>query len=256
MGTKNDIEKEKLELERLRLDVEREKIKAEKRFTSKHLGTIITALISVAALIVSAAQVYIATVNKDKEMELNRLHIEREWKLKTVEYVSNNWGKIFSNNEVDANRMRDIMLATFPEEITGPLFIKLKETVDTEKGKKTWRDGMQTLARVSANKIRVFLHYKDPKDKSTLESISDEISKAGYKAEGIEKVTQKTEGDIRFYYEEDEIHAIFIKGLILKRLKGSYKIQDIKLLNIGGRYKNVSRGKIEVWLPSLEKKDQ
>lgn len=249
---KNDIDKKRLELDRKQEEIEKNKVKVGQKFTNKYLGTIITAIISLAALIISATQVYIAFINKDKEISLTQLQLDREWKLKSVEYVSENWNKIFGDDEDERNRIRDIMIVTFPEDITNALFKKLEETEDSETGKKTWQVGGQKLARIYANKIRVFLQYKESKDATVLDALSSDLINAGFNVPGKEIAAGETEGDVRFFHAEDEIYAYYVKELIMSSLKKLDIIQDIKVINLGKKFKNVPRGDIEVWLPPLK----
>ncbi len=52
--------------------------KAELRgsFASRHLGAFITAILSLAAVLVSAVQVYVAQINNARELEVTRIHID------------------------------------------------------------------------------------------------------------------------------------------------------------------------------------
>ena len=69
-------------------------------------------------------------------------------------------------------------------------------------------------------------------------------------------MTQETEGDIRFFHDEDKIYANSIKDLIEKRLKEEKINQGIKILNFSKKYENIPRGDIEVWFPPLKYKNQ
>ncbi len=69
-------------------------------------------------------------------------------------------------------------------------------------------------------------------------------------------MTQETEGDIRFFHDEDKIYANSIKELIMKRLNEEKIIQDIEIFNLSKKYENIPRGDIEVWFPPLKYKNQ
>jgi hypothetical protein len=76
--TKEDIELELLEIERKRFKLEELKFKADRKIINKHLSIILTTIISIAALAVSYAQVWIAKISKDKELEVQRIELAQK----------------------------------------------------------------------------------------------------------------------------------------------------------------------------------
>ncbi|WBA15760.1 hypothetical protein [Salinivibrio proteolyticus] len=47
-----------------------------RNFIDKHFGAIITAIVSLSAVLVSAAQIWVATINKEKELAVARTTAE------------------------------------------------------------------------------------------------------------------------------------------------------------------------------------
>jgi hypothetical protein len=74
----SEFEKAKLDLERERLLIEKDKSRIESRFLYKHLGAIITAVISLAAVLVSISQIWVASIDKEKELVMAKLQREKE----------------------------------------------------------------------------------------------------------------------------------------------------------------------------------
>lgn len=68
---KLDIERERLAIERERLTIERARMVFEQRFTNRHLGILLTALISMAAIAVSASEILVARYDRDWPEEVN-----------------------------------------------------------------------------------------------------------------------------------------------------------------------------------------
>ena len=109
MGDDNaqqDLGEARLQLERERLEIERAKSAFDLRFLNRNLATVITAAISLAAVLVSFSQVWVAKIGRDRELNLGM-----------VQFVSQNSDKIFGGNEEQRTRIRNVILAAFPEEI-------------------------------------------------------------------------------------------------------------------------------------------
>ncbi len=73
-----ELEDARLQLERERLELEKEKAATDQKFLNRNLGTVITAVVSLAAVLVSGAQVWVATISKDREMEITRAQQNRD----------------------------------------------------------------------------------------------------------------------------------------------------------------------------------
>jgi tetratricopeptide (TPR) repeat protein len=101
----------------------------------------------------------------------------------------------------------------------------------------------------------IYLHYRDANDVATLKRIAAGLRKqSGYTvAGGFQLVTQATTGDVRYFHQEDEAKATKVKEIVEKALKASQieKALELKPLLRLGVSKDVPRGWIEVWLPSL-----
>jgi len=153
--TKEEIEEKKLELERERLELEKAHLQKDRRFFEKHLGAIITATISLAAVLVSGAQVWVASISADKELEITylqkkneldlaRLEQDRRWQFDIADFVFRNKDLIFSGDEETRTRLRNVMVVTFPPETSDKLFEKLEATV-SETEKNVWREGQKII---------------------------------------------------------------------------------------------------------------
>ncbi len=83
-----EIEKQKLEIEREKLELEKERIKRDYNVFNKYFGVIITAILTVAVIAVSDLQVWIATIQKDKELEIQKNESDRQWRIAATNCVS------------------------------------------------------------------------------------------------------------------------------------------------------------------------
>src|SRR5262245_11556117 len=118
---------ERLAIERARLELDIKRYAGEQRFTSKHLATIVTALVSLAAVVVSVSQVVVAYTAKQKEIEQSEKAHMRDWNLKAAEFVAAHQDLIFGADIEKRARITGVMLATFPPDITKVLFQKLAD---------------------------------------------------------------------------------------------------------------------------------
>ena len=155
------LERERLSLERERLEIEKLRQKSETKFSQRNSAALISAAVSLAAVIVSASQVWVAHVGKAKEIEIAQLQKrqelmlasseqDRRWKLDVLKFVMTNTDRIFSNSVETRSRIRDVMLVTFPPEITDALFKKLELTAKGNE-KSTWKEGRDLSARIAAS---------------------------------------------------------------------------------------------------------
>ena len=119
-----NYEGEKLALDRERLELEKNRAEMERRCFYKNSGVLLTAAISLAAVLVSATQIWSAYITKDKEIEVNRIQNqaaldlagkdqELKWKTALLNYVTTNMESIFSNDKEKSSRYLSLMLATF-----------------------------------------------------------------------------------------------------------------------------------------------
>lgn len=154
--TVESSEKYRLEIERERLRLEKTRLENENRFWNKYTGTIITSIISLAAVLVSYNQVRVASLSKEKEIEIAvaqkqkeyemaQLQQNREWNLNMAKFVSEHADVIFGGNEEQRKRIRDVIIATFPANISSILFQKLEATASSPQARSTWREAQKAL---------------------------------------------------------------------------------------------------------------
>jgi hypothetical protein len=157
--TNDELEAAKLRLEEKRWDKQQEfeerritfeesRAERESSFFRSNIGVFITAMISVAAIFVSAIQFFISKHQSDAQSELaiaqdqvkhnddNRRWSE-EHKLKLAEFITQHQNDIFSDKSDIADRMRRIMSIAFTADILAPIFNKIEESSPPSVAK-TW----------------------------------------------------------------------------------------------------------------------
>ena len=112
--------------------------------------------------------------------------------------------------------------------------------------------GTRPSARPEPAMARVYLHYVNPADQRTLTQVTKMLSSKGYRVQGTELVTNRTDGDVRYFHPEDEPQAAEVKrivesGLAEQGVKLSLDLTALKAED----FPQAQPGSIEVWIPSL-----
>lgn len=109
----------------------------------QNFGVIFTAAVSLAAVVVSIAQVWVAFITKSREIELERLRHQREeqnrakeqerdWNFRAVEFVAEHQDLLFGEDAARRDRIAKVMLITFPPAVTQALFRRIEATSEPE----------------------------------------------------------------------------------------------------------------------------
>lgn len=167
-------------LEEQRLELERQRLAIENRFANRHLGLLLTTVISVATVVLSAAQIWVASIQrktevdrasiqKEEEITLARLEQDRRWRLDVATFVFDRRATLFSITDADLAVTKDILLVTFPPEITGPLFRRLGATAATAQ-QQQWTEAAQVADGLAS------LPVSDPRSRRVLLGLRPEAA--------------------------------------------------------------------------------
>jgi len=224
------------------------------------IGVSLTAIVSIAAVLVSLSQVWVAFINKEREMALQQEQQEREWDFRTVKFITDNADVLFGEDSEKQQRLRDVMLVAFPGKVTEALFQRLEETATSTDELRLWRESREAAAEMAAVQMiqqqaipttpvqRVFLHYANSQDRELMAGLTERLRAEGFRVPGMELVRSNFRSDIRFYHPEDEETAQRILELVAGHLADSGRPQEIQIHYLGERYSNVPQGVVEVWL--------
>jgi general secretion pathway protein A len=111
-----------------------------------------------------------------------------------------------------------------------------------------------TLASLKTDELgaKVFLHTSKAGDRSMLEEIGDALRVKGYTIPETRLSSSRTQGDVRFFFSQDQQDAEKVKSIVeleLRRL--GYRISLDVLERDGKKFQFAAPGKIEVWIPPL-----
>jgi hypothetical protein len=146
-----DVEVARLEIERERLRLEQARLRIENKFWNKNTGTVITAMISLVAIVVSLSQVWAVKITKDKELQMTAIQKQseltllqeqrnREWNLSAAKFVTENRKAIFGGDQREQELFARLIPTIFPKDVSDSLLEKLIAT-STGAAQETWKKG-------------------------------------------------------------------------------------------------------------------
>jgi hypothetical protein len=172
----NETERLKLGLERERFDlqksieiskleIEKLKIERELKFWNRNLGVLITAAVSLAAVIVSLGQVWstwisqnkqlqIVALQKEKELSLSDEQNKREWNLNAAKFITDNRKIIFEGSPQEQKLIAKVIQTIYPSDVALSLLEKIESaSPPSEAG--TWREAREKVVRPVGNVKRI-----------------------------------------------------------------------------------------------------
>lgn len=227
-------------------------------FIDKHFGAIITAVVSLSAVLVSVAQISVATINKEKELavartaaqearDLEELTSSRSWSLELAKFMAENRKAIFSEGE-DGRQLQKVMLATFPPEVTYSVFGNLSD-ISGDKTNIYWADAERSAAKLYYPRVKIYYEKAFPRE--IIDVIGDTLSEGDVAYDYYDQEIQKglTNGDVRYFHADDQELAYQVKRDFeeLACFRGyDLRIGVIPLLRSN---KRAPKGTVEIWLP-------
>lgn len=224
----------------------------------------IAAITSIIAIVVTLFQVYISNTNKNKELELAKIQSDanyklaqlrenRTWKYKMTEFMAKYKKDIFSNDLNTRKNIQKIMMVSFPNNITSKIFVDLAKISEED----DWLKALDILKRV--DQPTVFIQMTKDFPKEILEPMADTIATGDISYVSNDEYIDNglTEGDVRYFFEEDESLAKEVINDFRSMACGEGYELNLKLLSfIKNKDRNI-KGTIEVWLsPTNVKKIQ
>ena len=221
-------------------------------FLTRHFGTVITALVTVAGLAIGLFQF---VVQQDRA--------EREWNLALSRFVIEHYPALFDETDpLRRARMRALMQSTFPPEVVQSFEdsrrIQLGTVIEQAPTRETVLRAAEDLAELPGPPqpaptvmATVYLQIVAEEDREFAEALRTRLAGTGFRAPGIElvQVTMRA-ADVRYYHEEDEARARQVLDLLQSALGDQADVRPTPQF-LGARYPNVPRGIIEAWIPPL-----
>jgi hypothetical protein len=257
------IAREQLGLDKDRFKLEQDKARFDQRFWHRNFGTMTTFGVAFLGLILSVAQVWVAYIQKDRdvlqkqhEIEIAQFQKDRELQSQERrdlrEFMSKNDALIFSADGTARDRMRNLMLTTFSADLVQPVFERLFK-ISTPAQQATWDQARGEAAALVIQQAKpvVYIHYQDKRDANLADDLIKSLTDSGYRVPGKELVVQRTSGDVRFFHQDEKDQADHIAGLVqdFAKKRGGRDL-NLATLFAGRTFPNVPRGLFEVWIPA------
>jgi len=225
----SNVEENTYSIELKKLALEEKRDQRESRFFTRHAGAIISAFVSVIAILASAYQNIQSSIQrtedrilefeqKKQELETSKLELRRN----VAELFIQNDKTIFMSDQQTKNRFIKIFIATLPNDFINVILPELSSTLVTSAEDYSTiigavqntnlpedkRSAIKTAVEQSIKqaspqndivKPTVYVHYKNIVDASSVDKIIDALRQDGYKVPGKQLVQKSTNGDIRYY---------------------------------------------------------
>jgi hypothetical protein len=132
-------------LERERYEWERASKQAESTTLNRHFGVIITAIISIAAVAVSFAQLSISSNNAKTQIDYEKIKNDRQFYLEAARFLLT-FEKDLKTQDVERLAyFRDVVISSFPPDLAVQVATTMKETSRNPAAAKIWEDGLRYL---------------------------------------------------------------------------------------------------------------
>jgi len=229
-----------------------------RNFIDKHFGAIITAVVSLSAVLVSAAQIWVATINKEKELAVARTTAEearnlkeltssRSWKVDLAKFMAENRTAIFSEGE-DGRQLQKVMLATFPPEITYSVFGSLSD-ISGDKTNTYWADAERSAAKLYYPRVKIYYAKAFPRE--IIDVIGDTLAEGDIAYDYYDQEIPKglTNGDVRYFHADDQELAYQVKRDFEELACFSGYGLRVGVIPLIRSNKRAPKGTVEIWLP-------
>ncbi len=216
---------------------------------------IISLLAVIITAIVSGTQIWIENINKNKELELeklkfeqnyklNELHEEREWKYKLMDFMAKYRKLIFSKNLNNRENIQKIMMISFPKNIIVPIFEDLSKITKQE----DWKKAGEILKRLG--KPTVYIQIVKGFPEEIIEAIDDTLAEGDISYFTNDEYVDDTitQGDVRYFFKSDKkLAQTVLKDFEELACSEGYKLK-LKLIPLIHNNDRNIKGTIEVWL--------
>ena len=160
---KLEIERERLELQKnietSKLEIEKLKLEREKKFWNKNSGTLITASVALAAVIVTLGQVLSTWISQNKQIEMIDRQKEKElallneknrkdWNLNAAKFITDNRKPLFEGSKSEKQLLANVIGTIYPPDVAASILAKL-ENVSLSPEEDAWRKEREKIVRPS-----------------------------------------------------------------------------------------------------------
>jgi hypothetical protein len=151
-GHSMPVDESKLEV--LKYELEREKFlwqktaqEADRSIVNRHIGVIITAIVSVSAIAVSYAQLNISSTNAKAQLDNEKLRSDRQFYLEAARFMLVYEQDLKSDDVERLRYFRDVVISAFPSDMAAQIMTTMRDTSPKPAARAVWTDGLLSLRR-------------------------------------------------------------------------------------------------------------
>lgn len=242
--SKAQSEAARLDLDRRRLQFEQEKAKRESSVWSRLAPTFVTSLTAVlGALIGFGGIMYKERVDQQAQKAQN-----------VVESLSDVKPAI-----TDQTAARAKVLANNPPDVAVEVARRMAARSTSTANRLVWQQAIEAAQSegkgAPANLPTVYVQFREPTKPEAIDAVMTALVKAGYYVPGRQKVTQETNGDVRYFAPPQDTatarRAAAIASTVQQALASSGINLPITPMNRHAAFPKVPSTTFEVWLPPL-----
>ena len=149
---KYELELRRFAFEEKRLELEVERARRERKFLTRNTATLITGLISLATIAISAAVAYNAyrqtdqtRIIEDNKFKQALLESDRKWRNDALQYTTAQYETIYSGEADKQVRILSLMRMVFPKDIYELTLAHLKIAAPTKGPRNVWAEAEQEV---------------------------------------------------------------------------------------------------------------
>jgi len=192
----------------------------------------ISAAISLAAVLVTSAQVWVAYISKSKEIEISSEQNDRQFRMSALQYVTDNKELIFGNTDT-MRAIRGIMRGVFPEDINQAIFKGLEEGAPDANSREFWKKSQLTVT----------VHYPSKGQAQMAENLKERLNSLGYSIGGpYEEDEGPSKTQLRYFRSNELKDATSLASLLLDTL-----VLESKPVLVKGYENSVPLKYFELW---------
>lgn len=141
-----DIDKLKLELEREKFHWEKSKYAQESNdIFNRHFGVMITAIVSLAAVVVSYLQLSISSNNARAQIDNEVLKNDRQFYFEIAKFLLDRQQDLTTNEIDKVIFLRNVVVSSFPADVAVRIASRMRDTASTLEVRKIWEEAMVFL---------------------------------------------------------------------------------------------------------------
>jgi hypothetical protein len=147
-----DLEVLKHRLERERFQWEKASRKSESTMLNRHFGVIVTAIVSIAAVVVSLAQIKISSNNAQTQIDYEKIKNDRQFYLEAARFLLTFEKDLKTPDTERIAYFRDVVVSSFPPEVATQVATTMRDTsaLRNPAAAKIWDDGLRYLRNKDA----------------------------------------------------------------------------------------------------------